>query len=86
MDIGFDIWQLVMTEYTTPKNTPTNNIGKKASEHNAKSMNDILCGISKSKFVKVMHFELEKYIWDILQIIFEGDDMVKKEKLQMHRR
>jgi hypothetical protein len=32
-----------------------------------------------------MHCELEKVIWDKLQNIYEGDDNVKKTKLQTHR-
>jgi hypothetical protein len=49
-------------------------------------MNVILCGLLESEFVKVMHCESEKYIWEKLQNIYEGDDKVKKEKLQTHRR
>jgi hypothetical protein len=41
---------------------------------------------SESEFVKVMHCESTKDIWDKLQNIYEGDDKVKKAKLQTHRR
>ena len=33
-----------------------------------------------------MHCKLEKYIWDKLQNIHEGDDKVKKAKIKTHRR
>jgi hypothetical protein len=55
MALGFDIWKSIMTGYTTPTTPPTDAVGKKPSENNAKSMNAILCGLSESKFVKVMH-------------------------------
>jgi uncharacterized lipoprotein YehR (DUF1307 family) len=85
MVLCFDIYKLVVTGYKTPKNPPRDNVGKKASEHNVKSMNVIMCGISESEFIKVMYCESKKYIWDKLQNIYEGDDKVKKEKIQTHR-
>jgi hypothetical protein len=60
MDLGFDIWKSVVTGYTTPTTPPTDVARKNPSENNAKSMNSILCGLSKSEFVKVMHCGLEK--------------------------
>ena len=33
-----------------------------------------------------MHCESEKDIWDKIQNTYEGDEKVKKEKLQTHRR
>lgn len=38
------------------------------------------------EFVKVMHLTSAKDIWDKLQKTYEGDDKVKKAKLQAHRR
>jgi hypothetical protein len=82
---GFDIWKLVATGYTVPKNPLTDAAEKKDSEHNEKSMNVILCGLLESQIFKVMHCESTKDIWDKLQNIYEGDGKVKKEKLQTHR-
>ena len=75
-----------MIGYASPTTPPINVVGKKPSENNAKSMNAILCCLSKFEFVKVMHCESTKEIWDKLQNIYEGDDKVKKEKFQNHRR
>jgi hypothetical protein len=86
MALGFDIWEIIMTGYTTPTNPPTYADEKNPSENNAKSMNFILCGLSEFEFVKVMHSESKKEIWDKIQNVYEGDDMVRKEKLQNHRR
>jgi hypothetical protein len=52
MALGFDIWQLVVTGYTTPKTPPTGAIRKNPSENNAKSMNSILCGLLESEFAR----------------------------------
>jgi hypothetical protein len=71
MALGFDICQSVVTGYTVPKNPPMDNIEKKDSEHNAKAMNAILCGLSESIFFKVMHCESKKYIWEKIQSIYE---------------
>ena len=73
-----------MNGYTPPTDPPTNVAGKKPSENNGKSMNLILYGLSESEFVKVMHCELAKEIWDKLQNIFEGNNKVNKVKLQAH--
>jgi hypothetical protein len=46
-DLGFDIFQLVVNGYTSPITPPKYLVGKNPSEHNAKSMNVILSGLSK---------------------------------------
>jgi hypothetical protein len=42
--------------------------------------------MSESKFFKVMHCKSANKIWDKLENIHEGDDKVKKDTLQTHRR
>lgn len=32
-----------------------------------------------------MHYDSTKYMWNNLQNIYEGDDKIKKSKLQTHR-
>lgn len=48
-------------------------------------MNVILKGQVESVFAKVMHCEFVKEIWDKVKNIYEGDEMVKGEKLQTYR-
>jgi hypothetical protein len=60
MALGFYIWKLVMTGYIAPTTLPTDSVGKKPSEHNAKDINVILCILSESEFVKVMHCKSTK--------------------------
>lgn len=49
-----------------------------------KAMNVILSGLAELGFVKVMHCDTAHAIWDKLQKTYQGDDKVKKAKLQMH--
>ena len=60
MDVGMDIWELVVIGYIAPRTPPTNAVGKKSSENDEKSMNAILCSLSKFEFVKVMHCKSTK--------------------------
>ena len=46
----------------------------------------ILGGITGADFVKVRTCTSTKEIWDKLHTIYEGDDKVKRAKLQPHRR
>jgi hypothetical protein len=55
-------------------------------QHNTKDVDDIFCSLSKSELVKVVHFKLEREIWDKIQNIYEGNDKVRMENIQTHRR
>lgn len=48
-------------------------------------MNPLLSGLCESKFIKVMHCEIAKYIWVKLENIHEVDKKVKMAKLQVYR-
>ena len=73
-----------MNKYNVPPNPPDGN-GRKLYEDNSKAVNAILSGLTKTIFVKVMHCETAKEIWDKLKNIYEGDNKVKREKLQTYR-
>jgi hypothetical protein len=45
----------------------------------------ILNGLDHSVYVKVMHFDMKKDIWDKLQNFYEGDAKVNGGKLQNYR-
>ena len=57
---------------------------KSAFTFNAKAMNAILSGLAESEFVKVMHLETAKDMWDKLVNSYEGNEKVKDAKLQSH--
>jgi hypothetical protein len=52
---------------------------------NAKGMNSILNGLVEANFVKVMHLQTVKEMWDKLISSYEGNEKVKDAKLQTFR-
>jgi hypothetical protein len=82
---GFEVWNSVVNGYKAPTTPPTDANGRKLHESNSKAMNSILSGLLGSEFVKFMHCESAKDIWDKLKNIYEGDEKVKQAKLQTHR-
>ena len=81
-----DVWKVVINRYNIPATPPVDNTGRNIYEGNSKAMNAILSGLVESVFVKVMHCEYAKEIWDKLKNIYEGDEKVKGAKLQTYRR
>ena len=82
---GIDVWQVVVNGYNVPASLPISNAGRNIYEGNSKEMNAILSILVESVFVKVMHCETAKEIWDKLKNIYEGDEKVKGAKLQTYR-
>ena len=82
---GVDVWKAVVNRYNVPATPPTDQASKKLYEDKSKAMNAILSGLAETIFVKVMHYETTKEIWDKLKNIYEGDDKVKGAKLQTYR-
>jgi hypothetical protein len=86
MELGFNVWLSLIRGYYVPKTAPSDTTTKKLCNDNSRVSNAILGGLANNVFVKVMHCKLEKWIWDKIQIIYEGDSKVKQEKIQMYRR
>ena len=79
---GDDVWKMIVNTYDIPANPPAaNSTERKHYEENLKAMSAILSGLTKTVFVKVMHCETAKEIWDKLRNIYEGDDKIKGAKL-----
>ena len=76
---------MIVNTYDIHTNPPTNVRGIKIYEENSKEMNTILSGLTETVFVKVMHCETTKEIWDKLRNIYEGDDKIKGAKLQTYK-
>ena len=55
MYIGLDVWLSIKIGYIHPKYPPTDLEGIKQSGYNAKVVNAILVGLSRTVFSKVMH-------------------------------
>ena len=84
MSLGIEVWAAVELGYA-PKATDTEKESKQDFVANAKAMNAILNGLCEEEFIKVMHKDISKEIWDTLENIHEGDKKVKTAKLQVYR-
>jgi len=71
--------------YTATTSSPTNNAKKNINDYNSKGINAILSGLTGSKFVKVMHCDSTKEIWDKLKNVYEGYVKVKGAKIHTYR-
>jgi hypothetical protein len=84
MALGVDVWDVVETGYIKHVVLASKD-DKLEFSFNSKAMNVILNGIAKVEFVKVMHLESAKAMWDKLISSYEGNKKVKDAKLQTYR-
>jgi hypothetical protein len=84
MALGADVWDVVETGYVKPVVLASKD-DKLEFSFNAKAMNAILSGLAEAEFVKVMHLESAKEMWDKLISSYEGNEKVKGAKLQTYR-
>jgi hypothetical protein len=84
MSLGADVWDVIETGYvkTVVLVSKDDNMD---FIFNEKSMNATLNGLEEVKFVKFMHYDSTKVMWDKLISSFEGNRKVKDAKLQTHR-
>jgi hypothetical protein len=83
MALGVDVWYVVETGYINLVVLASKD-DKLEFSFNAKEMNAILNGIVEAEFVKVMHLEFAKEMWDKLISSYEGNEKVKHGKLQTY--
>ena len=84
MSLGVDVWDVVDTGYVKPVVLASRD-DKLEFSFNAKEMNTILIGLAEAEFVKVMHLESAKEMWDKLVRSYEINEKVKDAKLQTYR-
>ena len=84
MSLGADVWEVVETGYAKPVLLASKD-DKLEFNFNAKAMNAILSGLDETEFVKVMHLDSTKEMWDKLIRSYEGNEIVKDAKLQTYR-
>jgi hypothetical protein len=75
---------LIVDRYETHATPPIDNNGKKLIQNKLRDKNAILNGLVDSIYVKVIHCDYAKKIWDKLQNVYEGDAKVKVAKLQTY--
>jgi hypothetical protein len=84
MALGSDVWDVVESGYTNSVALASKD-DKLEFIFNAKGINAILNGLAEVEFVKVMHFQTAKEMWDKLISNYEGNEKVKDAKLQTFR-
>jgi hypothetical protein len=84
MALGNDVWDVVETRYTKIVVIASKD-DKLEFSFNAKAMNVILSGLAKDEFVKVIHLDSAKEMWDKLISSYDGNEKVKDAKLQTCR-
>ena len=83
---GTNIWKMIEKTYNIPSTTSATTATVKTNfENNSKAMNALFSRLTETVFVKVMHSKTAKEIWDKLRNIYEGDDKIKRAKLQTYR-
>jgi hypothetical protein len=63
---GFDVLQFVVDEYKESSTPPIDRDGNKLNRKNSKDKGTIMRSLVDSLFVKVMHCDSAKDIWDKL--------------------
>jgi hypothetical protein len=84
MALGADVWDVVETGYINPVVLASKD-DKLEFSFNVKGMNAILNGLAEAEFVKVMHLQTAKEMWDKLISSYEGNEKVKEAKIQIFR-
>ena len=84
MGFGADVWDVIETRYIKPVVLASKDDKLEFIFH-AKGMNSNLNGLAETKFVKVMHLQTAKEMWDKLISSYEGNEKVKDAKLQTYR-
>jgi hypothetical protein len=80
MSLGADVWDVVEMGYVK-RVVLASKDDNLESRFNEKAMNAILSGLVEAEFVKVMHCDSEKVMWDKLISSYEGNEKVKDTKL-----
>jgi hypothetical protein len=84
MALGVDVWDVVETGYINPIVLASKD-DKLEFRFNTKGMNAIMNGLAEAEFVKVMHLQTTKEMWDKLISNYEGNEKVKDAKHQTFR-
>jgi hypothetical protein len=84
MDLGADVWDVVEIGYVKPV-VLDNKDDKLEFRFNVKAMNVIMSGLVEEEFVKFMHLESAKDMWDKFISSYEGNEKVKNVKLQTYK-
>ena len=83
--LGFDVWDAVVDGYKESKTPLINKDDRLDFTYTAKEMNLSLVTSWNQNLSKLCLEKWEKETWDKLHSTYEGDEYVKKAKLQVHQ-
>jgi hypothetical protein len=84
MTLGVHVWDVVETRYINLVVLASKD-DKLEFIFNSKGMNAIFNGLVEANFVKVMHLQTTKEMWDKLISNYEGNEKVRDSKPQTFR-
>jgi hypothetical protein len=84
MSLGVDVWDVIEMGYVKLV-VLASKYDKLEFSFNAKAMNSILNGLYEAEFVKFMHRDSSKFMWDKLISSYEGNEKMKGKKIQTRR-
>jgi hypothetical protein len=82
---SIDVWSIVETGWTPPMTPIAEWIVPQKQTHvvNDKAMNVICQALSPLEVSRISHCETTKEVWEVLETINGGTQLVKSAKLQM---
>ena len=81
MSLWYKVWRSVEKQYEIPDDLPIDKSELDQYVANAKSLNEILSGLTNYMFVKFMQCKTSKHTWEKLKHVYEGVPKVKESKL-----
>ena len=84
MSLHADVWDVVDTSYVNLVVLASID-DKLEFSFNKKEMNAMFSALVEAEFVKVMHLESVKEMWDNVVSSYEGNEKVKDAKIQTYR-
>ncbi|XP_043693030.1 uncharacterized protein LOC122643477 [Telopea speciosissima] len=83
--LWYGILRLIYIEFEMLDTESTDEAEIKKFENNLKAMTALKSALTNTELVKVMDCKTAKQLWDRLKGVHEGDQRVKKSKLQVHK-
>jgi hypothetical protein len=85
MSLRYDVWDSIVNGYKYLNTPPIDTTEMRLSNNNFRARNVILYRLTKLVYTKFMYCASAKEMWDKLQMIYEGDEKVKRTKLQFYK-
>ena len=82
MSLGYEVWESIEEGWTMPATGIGKDVAaRQACDNNSKAKAALNQALSESEYSRVIGCKSAKEVWDKLQAIHEGDNVVKEAKL-----